>query len=1114
MASIEFIRSIQDDFESVFGMAVDTTDNKVKVMSRYGDLENSDGAIQNFTTINMYWTSIYSGKNAPASSNAGLTYFWAPEPVFDHNSSPYKRGRMDRYIWSGEFRKNSSGKTVFAGSNIGSNQTDGYMTIPRSYFDPTKRATQPGAIQDLPFEQDGVRIKIKSNLPGGLPANTFIPLCGYVLSRRAADRFFNQGAEMENAFGKGYQYFWSEPNNESWSSSAVGDSSNTWTPGVKTNSNHQTERAQDKVTFRDDVNGVEISQYEWFLQYHDYDWSGQPVANIAWSTGFYQKGAYFDGINNSWMKDNESIPGGAKHYFTYSEPYAVSPSYEDKMTLYTQPADGGYQAEMNYGIHSMINISPFLAKYGGAYHTTYGQSGRTSDGWVNLWDGSNPPGSGFLANYQRATYLNSSPISSENPVMGHIPSTIQDRVPTLDSKGLYSTTNYAKNSLIYGYPLIGPDLLKPFFGTNNPSLENENLILQGRSDELRWQQYPGMGGEWLGDNRYKYEKWHDEGWLSNGIENNTIWIMYAHDGAGKAMLIACPGEIMDRDGSETAATLNSLNPYNKHYTTLNNPGHFLWEQPKFYSIWFDSNKTLSDLWSAAGFGGSISRDTLKFESPVHSTFSHRLITMHWCNLADRTLDTLLNAQGSFTQTNNALYNTRSSFSELYAPNYARYWDNFNTMSGKPFRMYTNASDTSKNWYKPDEFTHDDGIYSHVWHLGGSVLANPILNRSTLMAYGPVSNANLASETEFLLNINTQYVTSEDLSQAWGISDVGLYNGQVEGSASSSMFTDGRVAAGDTYLAQRLKNVDLGEGQSYGSMYNHKAYIHNSPVAQGQFMTNYLSGSINGLKFYNVPGQSCLTSNVANFYEGQIGTNMEFGYWSNYMPYEERGCFWPALILRPSIENDIEISEFSFAYFAHDYEMSETGGAIEGLNRVYQVNPNMPYKFGDYGYSYDPFKNIKLPSENEGYVPIDPVEGWSNVENLIDKDVNTKARITKSGPDNAIYLPLSKHLNDDSISNPDQLKVKNLTLNIKGVSIFGLNAHAIKAQIVKSDKATVLMQTGNAEGPNSHITEVPLNSVGSWPADDAGFMIVFEGDTADIPYSNVRDGFAKIWVDPV
>lgn len=1088
MASIEFIRSIQDDFESVFGMAVDTTDNKVKVMSRYGDLDNSDGAIQNFTTINMYWTSVYAGKNAPASSDAGLTYFWAPEPVFDHNSSPYKRGRMDRYLWAGEFRKNSSGKTVFAGSNnIGGQQTDGYMMVPRSYFDPTKRVTQPG-LQALPFDQDGIRIKIKSNLSGGLPPNTFVPLCGYVLSRRTADRYLNQGAEMENAFGKGYQYFWSEPNNERYSVAGVGTTTGWEDRGFPTSFSGHTAYAPkqgtaDALTFANTGSAVlERGFYEFNNSPYRYYQTTGNGRNEHWKvgytfSGFYQKGNDFNKY--------EYLSEDMKAYMRY---VAANVPYQgnNEDTTWTD----------SYAVWAVdqFRASEFISAYGGAYA---GIGGRTAIEGVTIW------------NSDTRKYANSSPVSSENPVMGHIPSTVQDREPSLNNEGLYSRTNYAKNSLIYGYPLIGPDLLKPFFGKDNPSVENEKEFFGGRSLEEHWQKYPGLGGQWQDDDRYRYEKWHGEGWLSNGIENNTIWIMYSHDGAGNAMIVACPGEIMDRDGSETAQSLNALNPYNSQYTTHGNPGYFLWQEPKFYTNWFTESGTLSSLWDAAGFNGVISQKTGRYNSDIYHSGLHRLITMHWCNLADRTLDELTSFGSGFSLSNNSLYNSRSTYDKYYTPNYARSWHDsggiptFSTMKGTTFTF------TEQSGYdNPENFSHSDYIYSHAFHLAGSVMSNPIYNRSTLMAYGPVSNASLTQETEFLLNVNTQYIVSENLNQAWGLSDIGLYNGQA--GETSDMFTDGRIAAGPDYLTY----YDDLNGAS--TQYNWKAYAamdYTQPV-QGQFMTNYLSGSINGLKFYNVPGQSCFTSNVGSLSGGRSYDTSNV-WQTRFAPYEERGCFWPALILRPSIEHDIEISEFSFAYFNHDYQMNLTGGNVEGLDRVYKVNSSMPYKFGDYGYSYDPFKNIKLPSDNEGYVPIDSVDGWNNVENLIDKDVNTKARITKSGPDNAIYLPLSSHLNDDTITNASQLKIKRLTLNIKGVSIFGLNAHVIKAQVVKSDKVTMVMQTStNSEADNAEVSAVPLNSVGSWPADDAGFMIVFGDSTANATYSDVRDGFLKIWVDPV
>ena len=179
-----FNRAINEDFEGMIGLGRNleqtaTQDDTVKIMSRMGHLGEDHAAVQNYDRLNMDLTKMYACRNAThldAGGDSQQLYLAYDERYTLNTNSD--RGPFDRYAWAGQFQKKatSDGGTVFTHSTIDGTPTDGMMLIPSPYanFTPGSHGTYWG---DANFES--IRLKIKSNKIGGIPANKFVPLFGY-----------------------------------------------------------------------------------------------------------------------------------------------------------------------------------------------------------------------------------------------------------------------------------------------------------------------------------------------------------------------------------------------------------------------------------------------------------------------------------------------------------------------------------------------------------------------------------------------------------------------------------------------------------------------------------------------------------------------------------------------------------------------------------------------------------------------------------------------------------------------------------------------------------------------------------------------------------------------
>jgi hypothetical protein len=156
------------------------SDTVFRVSNPYSQYSESDGVIQNFIKINRKFSSYLATKK-----DNGLNFYSDLQQNLSNFSTEVNAlGYFERYFWAGEIVNNS----YFRGSahtDIGRN-SDGMLIIPTPTYNP--------------WGKSNIRIKLKYN---NLPANTFVPLCGYsfqdVYSEASSSNIygsFNHGLQL------------------------------------------------------------------------------------------------------------------------------------------------------------------------------------------------------------------------------------------------------------------------------------------------------------------------------------------------------------------------------------------------------------------------------------------------------------------------------------------------------------------------------------------------------------------------------------------------------------------------------------------------------------------------------------------------------------------------------------------------------------------------------------------------------------------------------------------------------------------------------------------------------------------------------------------------------
>lgn len=507
-------------------------------------------------------------------------------------------------------------------------------------------------------------------------------------------------------------------------------------------------------------------------------------------------------------------------------------------------------------------------------------------------------------------------------------------------------------------------------------------------------------------------------WASN-LDNNTttpyqsdaytrntmLWVIYAHDGNGNATLATCSGEA----GTDplNIDTHYQMRPSNAYFGDVD--GYFQWVHPYWFSErLFQNNQTLTQIWNQVKDGG----DWYEFQG--------------------------------------------YSGTQLGRTNFRRIW----THQGEDWKYGTQIT-TGTGDPGGGHVCNAIGIGGLTQTYSVYCAANSVSYGwlSTycpfqMIAHGATSNADLAQETEILVNFKSLIAGSDSEGRSDRFLDhFGIHND-----------------------IQRNPTVTANHGQAV---------------------------SIN------------MTGKILDFIFRDIPTIMYYDWWRYYQTqysesYEDFYKPMRALVLRPSFEAKTEYSSFSISNYGDDQPNELIGGDTEHIRSYYKTSRNTQFVFGNGGFSYDPLAGAKT---NPSTSIEDSTNSWDNPENLINNDLTLRANVNNAGIENALYIGLNGTDLFPNGANKGEYEITGFTLNIRGVTLSALDYHDLRFAIVDSTKTTTLFTTNDFDAESLNISDVPINNLTQSPQGDGAYSVYFVTSISeDHYYSDIENGFLKIWVE--
>ena len=268
-----------------------------------------------------------------------------------------------------------------------------------------------------------------------------------------------------------------------------------------------------------------------------------------------------------------------------------------------------------------------------------------------------------------------------------------------------------------------------------------------------------------------------------------------------------------------------------------------------------------------------------------------------------------------------------------------------------------------------------------------------------------------------------------------------------------------------------------------------------------------SGDILGLKFRDVPGQ---------MYYDRIYNKYHYCYWtgircsSRNTPHNsDLGNISTALVLRPTHTGGGEVHDMSIVTYANEngYHMSE-----DSVTRKYHKNTS--YVSADntlYEFPTDKHDTYDVVSEARSNSGADVTGGWSGANKLFDMDYETVCTDIVGGEQNAMYIPFNDCATVTGTS--DGYVLNRLGITIRGVGMNWPQAHLLKLAVVDSTKTTTLLSTGTQDKTiGAHVTENRRADVYEKYYDFGG--VIKQSDSSVFTYDELRQGYLKVWADPV
>ena len=567
-------------------------------------------------------------------------------------------------------------------------------------------------------------------------------------------------------------------------------------------------------------------------------------------------------------------------------------------------------------------------------------------------------------------------------------------------------------------------------------------------------------------------------WRGEACRHSVVYFLYAYDNNGKGMIISCAGEADELEAAGNASEkVFSYKPTNGYFGSTNRNGYLDFVAPyEITSFLADGTKSLVDLYNKydpstyAGIGPTLNDWTL--DTP------YRTIYTNWNDLSDPYIGGAgNNASGWYLERfgwgassfNNQVTNARLLMAK-YMHNYVK----------DPRAVTSYANDRLPDGPATGDSWNIAGGYSSAGHTVD------ISQNFQIVAYGDVSsNANLSNWEEIVIHCNTiakQLATSNH--NGYGIAD------------GADRF--------DYENWDITNNTVPKMGASTVGPWTTRSYRPAQKLYTGKIL-NFVFRDVPGQKFNMGLNDSATAAHQSILRDPNTGN-------SNSNTTSFAGMGPSCLILRPSFRAEGEIHSFAYGAYHNQYDTQKIGGSskLQGYERS---GNDTEYLFTKTGYSYNPVKDA---STNAGLIT-DPNSSISNPLFLFDDDDTTRASLTKAGISNAIYISLNDagSLFTDT-GNENSYEISNFSIFIRGITLSALSYHDLKFEVVdnpSSNANSLFASTSNAAFGHSHIQEIPINNVVSFPSDQSAYAVTFTpASTGTVKYSDLQSAYLKIWAE--
>lgn len=622
--------------------------------------------------------------------------------------------------------------------------------------------------------------------------------------------------------------------------------------------------------------------------------------------------------------------------------------------------------------------------------------------------------------------------------------------------------------------------------------------------------------------------------------NDLMYFIYAHDGAGNGMVATCAGELAI-PVDEAVGSYPDY-PRNGHYGT--HDGLFEWQAPATLDsaepLFSGNTPSLSALWEkyggnnserADGYGGYRSmfrvwkhywREDLMYNSTRDQTLAetHPVLlngiaitdagyTDAYKGIDDGHLSGIdrlyLNIHHNWfgTPLNDPAITTGSKYTGHTGSHAHGYMDNSiaigvyghgirDVSSGYGDTFPNNSAYTMQDQQGIEHRERADWLLFDSRTTGGQInsLASPKdpgacnFNMGQLVAYGPVSNADLSNTTEININV-TRVVANGKTIMSPGI-------------------------AGDVNLPELIEYGERSPSTGPWTFYGGSAPANVTPYQL------FYSGRILDFTFRDVPGQVGVSSTSVAETVWDRGNNS--GAVVVYTQLNgghliEHGLSPDALVIRAPHQGDCKVYSATLATY------DQVTGGITGYNDSVLSNNLRPdydvqLEFATGGTSYMP---LKLTSENSArrvnnagvQIEAGATPAWVDTDHMFDEDENTATVNKLTGEANAMYLELNGVITTNAPQPPDSRDITNMTLSIRGMRQLSMVRHRIRLAITDNTKNNTLWTTGTSQDPD---IIVEVNNTASFPPQAEAYTYVI--DQVNLTYGQVKDGYLKIWTEVI